>query len=376
MSAAHNSVRRRLLLGGAAVAGLAAAGAAAGSAVMARADFGALPTGERLKRIQASPHWQDGSFHNLVPMELSASGRSRLEIMRDFLLDRNPQRFPSAPVPHIKTHFAAVPDNHMVWLGHSGFFIHWAGLKVLIDPALHQAFPVPGFYKPFPGTDCWEPADLPAADLLLITHDHYDHLDYRTVLDLKNRVRRVVCPLGVGAHFEAWGWEAERITELDWQESVKVGGLTVSAVPAQHFSGRSFTPNPTLWCGYMLEADGMRIYHSGDTSFGPHFAQIAQTFSKIDLALIEDGQYDADWPGVHLMPDAWRQAAAQLNPQAIVAIHNSKFCLSHHKWTDPMNMAKQSAKMLGIALATPLIGEPMPLDPARRRSFEDWWLKV
>lgn len=164
MSAAHNSVRRRLLLGGAAVAGLAAAGAAAGSAVMARADFGALPTGERLKRIQASPHWQDGSFHNLVPMELSASGRSRLEIMRDFLLDRNPQRFPSAPVPHIKTHFAAVPDNHMVWLGHSGFFIHWAGLKVLIDPALHQAFPVPGFYKPFPGTDCWEPADLPAAD--------------------------------------------------------------------------------------------------------------------------------------------------------------------------------------------------------------------
>ncbi|WP_410107268.1 MBL fold metallo-hydrolase, partial [Sutterella wadsworthensis] len=230
MSAAHNSVRRRLLLGGAAVAGLAAAGAAAGSAVMARADFGALPTGERLKRIQASPHWQDGSFHNLVPMELSASGRSRLEIMRDFLLDRNPQRFPSAPVPHIKTHFAAVPDNHMVWLGHSGFFIHWAGLKVLIDPALHQAFPVPGFYKPFPGTDCWEPADLPAADLLLITHDHYDHLDYRTGLDLKNRVRRVVCPLGVGAHFEAWGWEAERITELDWQESVRVGGLTVSAV--------------------------------------------------------------------------------------------------------------------------------------------------
>ena len=101
MSAAHNSVRRRLLLGGAAVAGLTVAGAAAGSAVMARADFGALPTGERLKRIQASPHWQDGSFHNLVPMELSASGRSRLEIMRDFLLDRNPQRFPSAPVPPI-----------------------------------------------------------------------------------------------------------------------------------------------------------------------------------------------------------------------------------------------------------------------------------
>ena len=140
MSAAHNSVRRRLLLGGAAVAGLTAAGAAAGSAVMARADFGALPTGERLKRIQASPHWQDGSFHNLVPMELSASGRSRLEIMRDFLLDRNPQRFPSVPVPHIKTHFAAVPDNHMVWLGHSGFFIHWAGLKLFRCPGSISLF--------------------------------------------------------------------------------------------------------------------------------------------------------------------------------------------------------------------------------------------
>lgn len=237
MSAAHNSVRRRLLLGGAAVAGLTVAGAAAGSAVMARADFGALPTGERLKRIQASPHWQDGSFHNLVPMELSASGRSRLEIMRDFLLDRNPQRFPSAPVPHIKTHFAAVPDNHMVWLGHSGFFIHWAGLKVLIDPALHQAFPVPGFYKPFPGTDCWEPADLPAADLLLITHDHYDHLDYRTVLDLKNRVRRVVCPLGVGAHFEAWGWEAERITSSIGRNLSKSAASQFQLFPRSTFQG-------------------------------------------------------------------------------------------------------------------------------------------
>ena len=376
MPAAVNPARRRLLQGGAVVAGLAAAGAAAGGTILSRADFGAAPSGERLKRIQRSPHWADGAFHNLVPMERSSTNKSRMEIMRDFLFDRNAARLPAAPIPHAKTVFADVPQDHLVWLGHSGFYFNWAGVRVLIDPALHQAFPMPGFYKPFPGSDCWQPADLPAADLLLITHDHYDHLDYRTVEALKSRVKRVTCPLGVGAHFEAWGWEPDRITELDWHESTKCGAMTVTAVPAQHFSGRSFTPNPTLWCGYVLEAGGATIYHSGDTSMGPHFAQIAGTFPRIDLALLEDGQYDADWPGVHLMPPAWSDALATLRPQAVMPIHNSKFCLSHHAWNAPLEAARRTTRAQGVAMAAPLIGEPLPLDPARRRSFEDWWLAV
>ena len=342
MSAAHNSVRRRLLLGGAAVAGLTVAGAAAGCAVMARADFGALPTGERLKRIQASPHWQDGSFHNLVPMELSASGRSRLEIMRDFLLDRNPQRFPSAPVPHIKTHFAAVPDNHMVWLGHSGFFIHWAGLKVLIDPALHQAFPVPGFYKPFPGTDIYRPEDMPDIDCLVITHDHWDHLDYGTVTRLKGRVRKVVCPLGVGEHFEYWGYEPERLVELDWNETATLGGgVTVHCLPARHFSGRGLRSNRTLWASFLVEAAGRKVYIGGDGGYGAHYADIGKRFPGIDLAVLENGQYNVDWRYIHTLPKYQHAEAEALGARR----------------DEPLENARKLAEDSTLEVLCPMIGE-------------------
>lgn len=377
MSATVRPTRRRLIRGAAALLGVAAAGAAAGGIVMARGDLGGTPAGERLRRMMSSPNWRDGAFRNPVPLERSASGRSRAEIMRDFLLDRNPARFPSGPIPSVAANLAALPDDRFVWLGHSGFLLNFAGSRILIDPALHQAFPVPGFYRPFAGADRFAPEDLPAADAVLITHDHYDHLDCRTVRALRGRVRLAVCPLGVGAHFEAWGWEPGRIAELDWHERVRIGGVTVTAVPAQHFSGRSLTPNPTLWAGYVLEAGGFCIHHSGDTGRGPHFAEIARAFPKIDLSLLEDGQYDADWPGVHLLPEAWREAVETLRPEAVMPIHNAKYCLSHHAWTDPLEAARKTAEATGIRLLQPMVGEPVALDPALRpRVSECWWRGV
>lgn len=371
-----NKGRRILVRGAIAATGLLVATGAASGAFLARKDFGGSATGERLARMMASPHWVDGKFQNLEPMQQPLKNRSSFTVMRDFLLDRSPERYPQVPIPHGSTRLVDLPAESLAWLGHSGFVIRFEGLTILIDPALHAAFPCDGFYEPFSGADAYRAENLPDADVLLITHDHYDHLDYQTVMNLKRRVRRVICPLGVGAHFEAWGWESERITELDWWEETRVGPLRVVAVPGQHFSGRSLHRNQTLWAGYVVEANGFTLYHSGDTSEGGHFTQIRRAFSRIDLALLEDGQYSPDWPGVHLLPDAWRRTVRMLAPSAVLAMHNSRYCISHHAWRDPLDQALASSREVGVQLLTPRIGDVVALDPAQRTPFAPWWLKM
>ena len=380
MTEGFNPGRRRLVRAGVAAAGLLAAAGAAGGAVMSREDFGGRPAGERLAHMRASLNWADGAFRNLEPMVEPPSDRSQLTVMREFLLDDNPARKPAGEIPHVRTRFGGLSDDALVWLGHSGFFVRLSGVSVLIDPALNQAFPFPGFYEPFAGADVFRPEDLPAADVLLITHDHYDHLDCRTARILRSRVRRAVYPLGVGAHLEAWGREPDRITELDWMESVRLGPMMLTALPAQHFSGRTFRRNETLWAGFLLSANGFNLYHSGDTSGGGHFAAIRRAFPRIDMALLEDGQYNVDWPGVHMLPEVWRQTLGVLSPGAVLAMHNSKFCISRHPWAEPLEKALESSIATGTPLLTPLIGEPVALDPAVRakapRLAAPWWRSV
>lgn len=368
--------RRRLVKGGVVAAGMLAAAGIASGAFLRRTDFGGRPAGERLARMRASPNWRDGAFRNLEPLQQLPEMRSSARVMWTFLTDRSPVRHPAGRIPHASTRLEALPGESLAWLGHSGFMLRMEGLTVLIDPALNAAFPCSGFYEPFPGADCFREPDLPAADVLLITHDHYDYLDCRTVTALGRRVRRAVCPLGVGAHLEAWGWEPERITELDWWEDARVGPLRVTAVPAQHFSGRTFRRNETLWAGFVLEANGFTLYHSGDTSEGRHLAAIRRAFPSIGLALLEDGQYSPDWPGVHLLPDAWRRTVELLTPRAVLPMHNSKYDLSPHAWRDPLDRAAASAREAGFPLLTPRIGDVVALDPARRSAFAPWWTEM
>jgi L-ascorbate metabolism protein UlaG (beta-lactamase superfamily) len=364
--------RRRFLIG--AIAAGALAGTAAGAAAFLSGDeFGGVPSGKRLERLRASPNWRDGGFRNLEPMRLPEHPKSQTAVMRDFFFGGNPRRKPSVAIPSVKTDLASLGDNRFVWLGHSGIFLRFAGLRILIDPALTAAFPTRGFFEPFRGADIYRPEDMPEADFLIITHDHYDHLDYRTVSVLRGKVKHAVMPLGVGAHFERWGWEADRITELDWWESTRFGGLTLTCVPSQHFSGRRMTgpAAQTLWAGFVLQGGGTAIYHSGDSATGGHFAKIAEAFGPLDLAFLENGQYDADWPGVHLLPEDWKKTAAVLNAKSLVTIHNSKYCLCKHAWDDPLKHAEASARELGLHLLTPRIGEPLPLDGSAVSTA--WW---
>ena len=261
----------------------------------------------------------------------------------------------------------------MVWFGHSGFYLKLAGLAIAVDPALHACFPLGSFFKPFAGADLYQPRDIPALDLLILTHDHYDHLDMLTMRDLKNRTAHVVCPLGVGAHLEYWGWEAERITEMDWGEKIALPHKgTLTCVPSQHFSGRTLERNTTLWAGFVMDLDGVTLYLSGDGGYGRHFRQIATDFRRIDFAIVEDGQYNTDWAGIHLMPPAWKAAVAELHPRFVMPCHNAKFDLSRHTWKAPLEAALANAKALGVALSTPLIGQVVAIDnPARDTG--PWW---
>lgn len=250
--------------------------------VLAREDFGGTPSGRRLDRILASPYWQDGEFRNLYPLKPRPTEKSFTRNMVDFLFRSNDGRKPTGVVPHVETRLADVGQNELVWLGHSGYYLKVEGVSILIDPALTFAAPVPGVVKPFAGADWFSPASLPAVDLLLITHDHYDHLDLRVINALKGRVGRVVTALGVGAHFERWGWPSDLITELEWWESVSpLPGVDITFTPSLHFSGRSLKRNQTLWGGFMVDVKGWRGYFSGDGGIGPHFAHVAKRFPNI-----------------------------------------------------------------------------------------------
>ncbi|SQA99723.1 metal-dependent hydrolase [Cedecea neteri] len=180
-----------------------------------------------------------------------------------------------------------------MWLGHSSWFIQLGGKRILIDPVFsHYAAPFAFLNKAFAGDYPWRAEDMPDIDTLVISHDHWDHLDYPTLRALKPKIKQIVTPLGVGAHFEAWGFDPALIHELDWQEKVAIdSGLTVHALPARHFSGRGLTGNKTLWASYMFVTPQRKVYYSGDTGYGPHFKQIGEQFSDIDLAIMENGQY-------------------------------------------------------------------------------------
>lgn len=353
---------------------LAAGTAAAGYGVMKTAPFGAMPSGNRLERIQSSPNFKEGQFVNLDPASDFTSKRSRVEVMGDFFFGDKAQRTPPYPVPSKFTDLSRLKENDLVWFGHSGVIFKKAGLTIAADPSLHDAFPFEVAYAPFPGSAIYQPEHLPPLDYLLITHDHYDHLDYRTFVPIQSRVKKVICPLGVGAHLESWGCPPSKIVELDWFESFPLSSASeLTLVPSRHFSGRTFKRNQTLWGGFVLDLNGYVFYLSGDTSSGSHFQMIKDRFPKIDFAVLEDGQYNVDWADVHLLPSEWKKAAQTLSPNAIMTCHNSKYSISVHSWNEPMITAYQSAKELGIPMVNPLIGQRIDLENPDT-NLPQWWI--
>lgn len=322
--------------------------------------FGKLPSGERLKRIESSPNYRNGAFRNRSVTPQLTSDKSRISVMFDFLFEKRDGNRPDGAVATVKSDLKNLPSdqNLLVWFGHSSYFLQIDGKRILIDPVFYDAAPVSFFNKPFQGTDIYKAEDIPSIDYLIITHDHWDHLDHKTVVHLKDRTGRVVCPLGVGEHFERWGYHVDKLIELDWNEVAQLDTLVdIECLPARHFSGRGLKSNQTLWASFMLKTPSKTVFIGGDGGYDTHFATIAKQYPTIDLALIENGQYNEDWCYIHLMPEDVVRTIRDLNPLHVITGHNSKYALAKHPWREPMGKIVLAATKHSLPLLTPSIGE-------------------
>ncbi len=345
---------------------------------MNQPSFGKSPRGERLERIKKSPNYSDGKFQNLSPTKQITSEKSYIGTMFDFLFHKVEELRPGVNLPTVKTDLKQIrcDEEVLVWLGHSSVFIQTGGKRYLVDPVLVKASPVSFINKPFKGTKIYTPDDIPEIDYLVITHDHWDHLDYKTVKQIMGRTENVICPLGVGEYMESWGFGKERIIELDWNENATLGdGLIVYCLPARHFSGRGLSPNKTLWASFMLQAPSRNIYISGDGGYDTHFADINKQFGTIDFAILENGQYNEDWRFIHLLPDDLVKAAKDLNAKRLMTVHNSKYALGRHSWHEPLDNIASAAEKESLNLVTPMIGEPVNLNDTTR-AFKKWWKNI
>ena len=207
------------------------------------------------------------------------------------------------------------------------------------------------------------PDDMPDIDYLVISHDHWDHLDYNTVKKLKDRIGAVICPLGVGEHFEYWGFDKERLIELDWNEDANLApGFMIHCLPARHFSGRRLTANQSLWASFLLEAPSQKIYIGGDGGYDTHYAEIGNRFPGIDLAILENGQYNEEWSLIHLMPQYMAQTARDLKAKRVLTVHHSKYALAKHRWDEPLKNAEEMKNKDSLNVLIPEIGEVVALE--------------
>lgn len=338
--------------------------------------LGRAPEGARLERIRRSPNVRGGRFVNLTPTAVTLKGTSIFKMLKEYR-NRPPDTAPGQPLPSVMTNLAALPDEGawVVWFGHSSYLLMVDGLKILVDPVFSgNAAPVSFMAKAFPGANVYGVAAMPPIDILLLTHDHYDHLDYRTVKALIPKVGQYITSLGVGAHLEYWGVAADRIAELDWWECREAMGLSFTATPARHFSGRSFRRGGTLWSSFVLRGRGRSLYLGGDSGYEQHFRAIGERFGPFELAILECGQYGKNWPFIHMVPEDTVRAALDLRAAAMMPVHWGKFTLALHPWKEPVSRVLAAAADKGLPVTTPLIGQPVRVGgpyPAER-----WWEPV
>ena len=214
--------------------------------------------------------------------------------------------------------------------------------------------------------------DMPEIDALVISHDHYDHLDYNTVKQLRKKTKRIIGPVGVGSHFRKWGFDADKITELNWNESVSLNDqISITAAPAHHRSNRTFEQRKTLWASYVVKAGSYKVYFSGDTGYSKHFKLIGDQYGPFDLAMMECGQYNKKWSGSHMFPTQTVQASLDLRAKTIIPIHWAKFAESEHAWNEPVKILLPSADSAGLSVSVPFIGQPYSIGDAPQRY--PWW---
>lgn len=339
--------------------------------------FGAVPKGKRLKRIKQSKLYKGKQFQNISYTPSLAEGYKMSKVTYDFLLGKkDPLLKPLKAIPSVLTDLKNIDKNAdiFVWLGHSTYYLQTDGVSFLIDPVLSlYGSPFKYFNKAFKGADIFKPEDIPELHYLVITHDHFDHLDYPTVKSIKDRTDQVILPLGVGAHLERWGYAENKLIEEEWGTEIELkNNIKIIFTPARHFSGRRIKQNDTLWASYVLLTPTKKIFLGGDSGYDSHFKMIGEKYGPFDYAILENGQYGEAWRYIHTLPEDVIQAGMDISANHIIPVHAAKFALALHPWNEPLQKITNLGKEKGMDILTPMIGEVVNLnDPDQQ--FTVWW---
>ncbi|WP_031425507.1 MBL fold metallo-hydrolase [Flavimarina sp. Hel_I_48] len=341
--------------------------------------FGKHPSGKHLLTIKQSIHYKNGSFENSSVTPALTEGVGYGTVLSELLFKKNPRKKPENRLPTIKTdlHQLDRDEDVLIWFGHSSYFMQINGKKILVDPVFSgSASPIPYSIQAFAGSDIYTENDIPEIDYLFISHDHWDHFDYKTLTALRPKIKKVICGLGVGAHLISWDFDKESIKECDWDQSLVLDDdFKIHTVPARHFSGRRFKRNGTVWTSFVLKTPAYTLFLGGDSGYDMHFKTAGEKYGPFDLAILENGQYDEKWKYIHMQPEEVLQAASDLRTTKLLPVHSGKFALANHAWDEPLKRITALAHVDSPKILTPKIGEKVDLKLADQH-FEHWWTSV
>ncbi len=334
--------------------------------------FGGAPDEQTKSRMLASDNFKNDSFVNRHPVsdDPDSPKPPMLDWLKSVLFP--PQgKHPESPLPTKTPNYVHQSEPTFTWYGHSTILIDTGKLRLLTDPVFYRASPVWPVGSPYAFDHAFTIESMPNIDAVLISHDHYDHLDARAIAELDEKVGHFYVPLGVRAHLLRWGISDEKITELDWFEETDFGGNTLVFTPSKHFSGRKpGVRNDTLWGSWVINTPELNAFFSGDGGYNPDFKMIGEEYGPFDIAFMEDGAYSPYWPEIHMLPEESVQAALDVKARNVMPIHWGKFDLAFHNWNEPVIRFRQAATSTDLNVATPYIGQTFKLDAP---PSERWW---
>ena len=326
-------------------------------------------------------HYSDGKFTNKEPLAFEVNCHS-VDVMLDEAINPVPDLGPKTDIKVLKISEQDILNYSdtlisVVWFGHSTFLLKISGKLILADPVFSQtATPHPWLgRKRYNSEMPISIENLPPIDMVVISHDHYDHLDYSSIVKLRDKVKKFVVPLGIGSHLRAWKVNEDKIHELDWWQEYEIDGLRVAHTPSRHMSGRGFSDEgATLWGGWVFIANNQKAYYTGDGGYGQHFKEIGEKYGPFDIGIMECGQYNKLWKFMHMSPEQSVQAAIDVRAHLIMPVHWGAFTMASHGWKDPIERVTKEAEKLNRSITTPQIGEAFYVKDGFPTS--DWWVEI